>query len=96
MMRLAATYSHHPPFLFLTSIYVIHSRRPLMSVLVSRVRKACKLSMHQIMLLHRYVRKTLIRKGQYRFIYSLCAQFRFLKRLLFVHGHWSYARNGNM
>lgn len=23
-------------------------------------------------------------------------QFRFLKRLLFVHGHWSYARNGNM
>ncbi|KAF8237704.1 phospholipid-translocating P-type ATPase [Tricholoma matsutake] len=24
------------------------------------------------------------------------AQFRFLKRLLFVHGHWSYARNGNM
>lgn len=24
------------------------------------------------------------------------AQFRFLKRLLFVHGQWSYARNGNM
>ncbi|KNZ81951.1 Putative phospholipid-transporting ATPase C24B11.12c, partial [Termitomyces sp. J132] len=24
------------------------------------------------------------------------AQFRFLKRLLLVHGHWSYARNGNM
>ena len=24
------------------------------------------------------------------------AQFRFLKRLLFVHGHWSYAQNGNM
>jgi phospholipid-translocating ATPase len=24
------------------------------------------------------------------------AQFRFLKRLLFVHGHWSYARNGTM
>ncbi|KIO25076.1 hypothetical protein M407DRAFT_25607 [Tulasnella calospora MUT 4182] len=24
------------------------------------------------------------------------AQFRFLTRLLFVHGHWSYARNGNM
>ncbi|KAI0034026.1 phospholipid-translocating P-type ATPase [Vararia minispora EC-137] len=24
------------------------------------------------------------------------AQFRFLKRLLFVHGHWSYYRNGNM
>ena len=24
------------------------------------------------------------------------AQFRFLKRLLFVHGHYSYARNGNM
>ncbi|KAG8858770.1 hypothetical protein FRB96_004907 [Tulasnella sp. 330] len=24
------------------------------------------------------------------------AQFRFLKRLLFVHGHWSYQRNGNM
>ncbi|PFH51681.1 hypothetical protein AMATHDRAFT_141942 [Amanita thiersii Skay4041] len=24
------------------------------------------------------------------------AQFRFLSRLLFVHGHWSYARNGNM
>lgn len=23
-------------------------------------------------------------------------QFRFLKRLLFVHGHWSYARNGTM
>ncbi|KAL0946504.1 hypothetical protein HGRIS_012720 [Hohenbuehelia grisea] len=23
-------------------------------------------------------------------------QFRFLKRLLLVHGHWSYARNGNM
>ena len=65
-----------------------------MSVLVSRVRKACRLSMHQIMLLHRYVRKTLIRKGL--LIYSLSAQFRFLKRLLFVHGHWSYARNGNM
>jgi len=27
--------------------------------------------------------------------YSI-AQFRFLKRLLLVHGHWSYARNGNM
>jgi hypothetical protein len=26
-----------------------------MLVLVSRVRKACRLSMHQIMLLHRYV-----------------------------------------
>ncbi|KAH8099600.1 phospholipid-translocating P-type ATPase [Cristinia sonorae] len=24
------------------------------------------------------------------------AQFRFLKRLLLVHGHWSYSRNGNM
>ncbi|KAF9076326.1 phospholipid-translocating ATPase [Rhodocollybia butyracea] len=24
------------------------------------------------------------------------AQFRFLKRLLLVHGHWSYARNSNM
>ncbi|KAG8905995.1 hypothetical protein FRB99_007852 [Tulasnella sp. 403] len=24
------------------------------------------------------------------------AQFRFLTRLLFVHGHWSYQRNGNM
>ncbi|KAJ6490741.1 hypothetical protein C8R47DRAFT_1123410 [Mycena vitilis] len=24
------------------------------------------------------------------------AQFRFLKRLLLVHGHWSFARNGNM
>ncbi|CAL1705702.1 unnamed protein product [Somion occarium] len=24
------------------------------------------------------------------------AQFRFLKRLLLVHGHWSYYRNGNM
>ncbi|KAH7889506.1 hypothetical protein F5I97DRAFT_1844721 [Phlebopus sp. FC_14] len=24
------------------------------------------------------------------------AQFRFLKRLLLVHGHWSYARNGTM
>ncbi|THU78043.1 phospholipid-translocating ATPase [Dendrothele bispora CBS 962.96] len=24
------------------------------------------------------------------------AQFRFLKRLILVHGHWSYARNGNM
>ena len=24
------------------------------------------------------------------------AQFRFLKRLLLVHGHWSYHRNGNM
>ncbi|KAH9900868.1 phospholipid-translocating P-type ATPase [Cubamyces lactineus] len=24
------------------------------------------------------------------------AQFRFLKRLLLVHGHWCYARNGNM
>lgn len=24
------------------------------------------------------------------------AQFRYLKRLLLVHGHWSYARNGNM
>ncbi|CCL98771.1 uncharacterized protein FIBRA_00776 [Fibroporia radiculosa] len=24
------------------------------------------------------------------------AQFRFLKRLLLVHGHWSYARNGSM
>ncbi|OCH92242.1 phospholipid-translocating P-type ATPase [Obba rivulosa] len=24
------------------------------------------------------------------------AQFRFLKRLLLVHGHWSYARNGNL
>ena len=24
------------------------------------------------------------------------AQFRFICRLLFVHGHWSYARNGNM
>jgi magnesium-transporting ATPase (P-type) len=23
-------------------------------------------------------------------------QFRFLKKLLLVHGHWSYARNGNM
>ena len=23
-------------------------------------------------------------------------QFRFLKRLLLVHGHWSYARNGTM
>lgn len=26
----------------------------------------------------------------------LFAQFRFLKRLLLVHGHWSYARNANM
>lgn len=26
----------------------------------------------------------------------LLEQFRFLKRLLLVHGHWSYARNGNM
>jgi P-type E1-E2 ATPase len=24
------------------------------------------------------------------------AQFRFLKKLLLVHGHWSYARNGVM
>ena len=24
------------------------------------------------------------------------AQFRYLKRLLLVHGHWSYSRNGNM
>jgi P-type E1-E2 ATPase len=24
------------------------------------------------------------------------AQFRFLKKLILVHGHWSYARNGNM
>lgn len=24
------------------------------------------------------------------------AQFRFLKKLLLVHGHWSYARNSNM
>jgi magnesium-transporting ATPase (P-type) len=24
------------------------------------------------------------------------AQFRFLKKLLLVHGHWSYARNGTM
>lgn len=24
------------------------------------------------------------------------AQFRFLKRLVFVHGYWSYARNENM
>ncbi|TFK54630.1 phospholipid-translocating ATPase [Heliocybe sulcata] len=24
------------------------------------------------------------------------AQFRFLKRLILVHGHWSYARNGNL
>ena len=24
------------------------------------------------------------------------AQFRFLKRLILVHGHWSYARNGTM
>lgn len=24
------------------------------------------------------------------------AQFRYLKRLLLVHGHWSYARNANM
>lgn len=24
------------------------------------------------------------------------AQFRFLKRLLLVHGQWTYARNGNM
>ena len=24
------------------------------------------------------------------------SQFRFLKRLLLVHGHWSYARNGTM
>jgi phospholipid-translocating ATPase len=24
------------------------------------------------------------------------AQFRFLTRLLFVHGHWSYVRNSNM
>ena len=23
-------------------------------------------------------------------------QFRFLKRLLLVHGHWCYARNANM
>ncbi len=23
-------------------------------------------------------------------------QFRFLKKLLLVHGHWSYARNGTM
>jgi phospholipid-translocating ATPase len=23
-------------------------------------------------------------------------QFRYLKRLLFVHGHWSYLRNSNM
>jgi hypothetical protein len=23
-------------------------------------------------------------------------QFRYLKRLLFVHGHWSYVRNSNM
>ncbi|KAJ6447563.1 hypothetical protein C8R45DRAFT_1136801 [Mycena sanguinolenta] len=29
-------------------------------------------------------------------IYGYIAQFRFLKRLLLVHGHWSYARNGNM
>jgi magnesium-transporting ATPase (P-type) len=26
----------------------------------------------------------------------IIGQFRFLKKLLLVHGHWSYARNGNM
>ena len=66
-----------------------------MLVLVSWVKKACRLSMHRIMLLHRYVGRLMIGKGQYR-LFNLCAQFRFLKRLLFVHGHWSYARNGNM
>lgn len=28
-------------------------------------------------------------------MYILC-KFRFLKKLLLVHGHWSYARNGVM
>lgn len=27
---------------------------------------------------------------------DVSSQFRFLKRLILVHGHWSYARNGNM
>lgn len=44
-----------------------------MLVLVSWVKKACRLSMHRIMLLHRYVGRLMIGKGQYRFIYSLRA-----------------------
>jgi phospholipid-translocating ATPase len=38
------------------------SRRPPMLVLVSRVRRACRLSIHQIMLLHRYVGRLVIGK----------------------------------
>jgi len=36
-----------------------------MSVLVSRVKKACKLSIHQITLLHRYVGRLVISNGKY-------------------------------
>lgn len=28
--------------------------------------------------------------------FEVTLQFRYLKRLLFVHGHWSYLRNSNM
>ena len=41
-----------------------------MSVLVSRVKKACRLSILQIMLLHRYVGRLVIGKGWYLFIFS--------------------------
>lgn len=44
-----------------------------MSVLVSRVRKACRLSIRQIMLLHRYVDSLLGRDGVGLFILSACS-----------------------
>ena len=60
-----------------SSFLVVHYRhlfhRPLMSVLVFRVRRACKLSIRQIMLLHRYVDSLLGRDGVGLFIVSACS-----------------------
>ena len=57
----------NPTFAFLDTHYRRSFVRPLMSVLVSRVRKACRLSTHRIMPLHRYVDRLVIviRKGRY-------------------------------
>ena len=58
---------------YLIFSFLLFFRRLLMSVLVSRVRKACRLSIRQIMLLHRYVDSLLGRDGVGLFIVSACS-----------------------
>lgn len=72
---------------------LLYLSRLLMSGSVFLAKRACKLSIHQITLSVRCVHRRL---GGIILRLTFCPQFRFLKKLILVHGHWSYARNGNM